>query len=100
MLVEQDDLEKESKPKKIDPIRLRQGKRQCPRCHHEMPYRRVSVKTAQWSPGLYAWFCDTCPSVMVLDGTIMPEETAWANQDKERRDKRMKQSLGALFKKW
>lgn len=96
-MTEQDE---ESKIRKIDPIRLRQGKRECPRCQSKMPYRRVSSRVAQWAPGLYAWFCDECPQVIVLDGTIMPGESTWANRHKEDRDKKMKQSLGALFKKW
>lgn len=56
------------------------------------------MEMSQWSPGLYAWFCSDCP-VVILDGTIMPGETTWANEDKEYQALRMRQSLGAIFKK-
>jgi len=35
----------------------------------------------------------------MLDGTIMPGETSWANEDKKRQGRKLRQSLGALFKK-
>lgn len=89
---------KKTRPARLEIIRARQGKNSCPNCHESMPYRAVSTKMSQWSPGLYAWFCSRCP-VTILDGTIMPGETTWANDDKERQDSKLRQSLGAIFKK-
>lgn len=84
---------------RIDPVRIRQGRKNCPYCYQRMPYRKLGVRVSQWSPGLYGWFCDDHPHVTILDGTIMPNEDHWANKDKERRESVMKRSLGALFKR-
>ena len=98
MLAEENAPPKRSGPSRIERIRFKQGKKTCPNCHESMPYRAVSMEMSQWSPGLYAWFCPRCP-IAILDGTIMPDETTWANDDKERQDQKLRQSLGAIFKK-
>lgn len=87
------------KPGIADPVQIRQGRKNCPYCYRRMPYRKLSVRISQWSPGLYGWFCDEHPHVTILDGTIMPDEEHWANEHKERQESVMKRSLGALFKK-
>ena len=51
----------------------------------------------EWSPCDHAWFCEFCPEVCVIDGSIDPEENTW--QSRERRDRRrqLNKYLASLF---
>ena len=53
---------------------------------------------SEWSPCDYAWFCEECPCVTVIDGSIDPREDTW--QSRERRQNRLSLNsyLSSLFK--
>jgi hypothetical protein len=53
----------------------------------ELRYKRVQGRMAKWSPGPYAWRCESC-SIVVLDGSLDPDENTWdqkiAEYDRDR----------------
>lgn len=54
----------------------------CPCCSSKgkttkMRYRRVSGTMRHWSPFDYAWQCDVCVHVWVLDGAMRSQDKLW-----------------------
>jgi len=55
---------------------------------------------AKWAPSEYAWFCNHCPEVALLDGSIDPDDTTtWEYAKKKRNKKALYKSIAANFKR-
>ena len=80
-----------------DPRKIRSGKRCCPRCGKSMPYKRVREDMAKWSPCDHAWFCEWCPEVCVIDGSINPDEDTWQSRERRNQRQQLNKYLASLF---
>lgn len=80
-----------------DPRKLRDGKRNCPRCDKAMRYKRVRGGMAEWSPCDHAWFCECCPAVCMIDGSIKPDEDTWQSREQRNQRRQLNDYLASLF---
>ncbi len=51
-------------------IRVKDGRKLCPRCWLPMKYKRLRECHQRWAPFHYSWKCEICPEVYILDGSI------------------------------
>ncbi len=82
---------------KWDPRKIRDGKRVCRRCGTSMRYKRVQGNMVDWSPCDHAWFCESCPEVCVIDGSIDPEENTWQSRERKNQRRQLNKYLASLF---
>jgi hypothetical protein len=82
---------------KRNPRKIRDGKRSCPRCWSPMQYKRVTGAMLEWSPCDHAWFCDSCPPVRVIDGSIDPSEDTWQSREKAQNHRQLNSYLMSLL---
>ena len=68
---------------KVDPHRVKNEARTCPRCMSRMPYVRLVANVATWSPYPWGWKCKECPCVTVHDGNIDPKKNTPEDKKKE-----------------
>jgi hypothetical protein len=51
----------------------------------------------EWSPCDHAWFCELCPPVRVIDGSIDPQEDTWQSREKAENHRQLNSYLLSLL---
>ena len=63
-----------------------------------MRYRKINGTMLEWSPCDHAWFCEACPCVRVIDGSIDPQEDTWQSREQRLNRRKLNSYLSTLFK--
>lgn len=79
-----------------DIVRIKDGKKTCPKCMLGMRYKKTSGNMKEWSPSKFAWICVKC-NVFFLDGSINPSDKTWEKRIEERDKDRVSKYLSFLF---
>lgn len=51
----------------------------------------------EWSPCDHAWFCECCPPVCVIDGSIDPHEDTWQTRERAQNHRQLNTYLMSLL---
>lgn len=52
---------------------------------------------SEWSPCDHAWFCEHCPPVRVIDGSIDPNEDTWQTRERTENHRQLNSYLMSLL---